>query len=202
MDDRRKGSPGLGAVVRGAFLSMAGTFLLVAPGSALGAAPGAIRSLAVDPPGDVLFVAGGSGLSQSRDRGRTLTPVPLPPARGKRVTAVVLDWGGGGPLYVATDGAGVLRSRDGGRTWEVASKGLESREVVGLALDPRARQKLHAMTRNKGLFRTEDGGESWERVDDGPAGTVYVLASVNISTGMGGIFLYAGADQGLFRGPD
>lgn len=202
MDDRRKGSPGLGAPVRRALLSMAGTFLLVAPVSALGAAPRAIRSLAVDPQGDVFFVAGESGLLQSRDRGQTLAPMSLPGAQGKKLTAVVLDWTARGLLYVATDGAGVLRSRDGGRTWAAANKGLDSLQVVGLALDPRARQKLHAMTRDKGLFRTVDGGESWERVDDGPAGTIHVLGSVNISTGMGGIFLYAGTDQGLVRGPD
>ncbi len=118
------------------------------------------------------------------------------------MTAVVLDWGSGGALYAATDGAGVLRSGDGGQSWATANKGLDSLQVVGLALDPRARQKLHAMTRDKGLFRTMDGGEAWERVDDGPAGTIHVLGSVNISTGMGGIFLYAGTDQGLVRGPD
>ena len=40
------------------------------------------------------------------------------------------------------------------------------------------------------------------RVDDGPAGETKVLASVNIPTGMGGIFLYAGTGDGLQRNPD
>jgi len=40
------------------------------------------------------------------------------------------------------------------------------------------------------------------RVDDGPAGEVKVLVSVNISTGMGGIFLYAGTAEGLKRSAD
>ena len=53
------------------------------------------------------------------------------------------------------------------------------------------------------LFRSSmDGARSWERVDDGPTGTMYTLASVNIPTGMGGIFLYAATDQGLVKGPD
>ena len=179
-----------------------GSLAVMAPAAGLAAEPGAMRSLAVDPGGDVLFAAAESGLYQSRDRGKTMSPVALPGAQGKKLRAVVLDWAAGGALYVATEGTGVLRSRDGGQTWKEANKGLESLQVMGLALDPRARQKLHAMTRDKGLFRTVDGGESWERVDDGPAGTVHVLASVNISTGMGGIFLYAGTDQGLVRGPD
>jgi len=39
-------------------------------------------------------------------------------------------------------------------------------------------------------------------VADGPKGEVKALASVNISTGMGGIYLYAGTTEGLFRSPD
>jgi len=186
----------------GAAVYIAGTLLVLAPAHGFAAVPATIQSLAVHPQGDVLLIAGGSGLYQSRDRGKTVTPVALREAQGKKLTAVVLDWTAKGAIYVATEGAGVLRSRDSGQTWIGANKGLESLQVVGLAVDPRQRQKLHAMTRDKGLFRTVDGGESWERVDDGPAGTMHVLASVNISTGMGGIFLYAGTDQGLVRGPD
>ncbi len=40
------------------------------------------------------------------------------------------------------------------------------------------------------------------RVDDGPAGEIKTLASVNIPTGMGGIFLYVGTGEGLQRNPD
>ncbi len=200
--DRQERCPGWAGRAGRGLLGVLGTLLLIAPAPGLAAAPGAIRSLAVDPQGDVLFVAGESSLLQSRDRGQTLAPMSLPGAQGKKLTAVVLDWAAKGFLYVATDGTGVVRSRDGGQTWAAANKGLESLRIAGLALDPRARQKLHAMTRDKGLFRTVDGGESWERVDDGPAGTIHVLGSVNISTGMGGIFLYAGTDQGLVRGPD
>ena len=202
MHDRERGWPGWTWHARRWLLAVVGTLLVIAPAPVVAADFGAIRSLAVDARGIVLFAASESGLSQSRDGGRTLTPVFLPGAQGKKVTAVVLDWAAGDAVYVATEGTGVLRSRDSGKTWTLANKGLDGLQVVGLALDPRARQKLHAMTRDKGLFRTVDGGESWERVDDGPAGTVLVLASVNISTGMGGIFLYAGTDQGLVRGPD
>jgi len=77
--------------------------------------------------------------------------------------------------------------------------GLRGLDVHGLAIDPNAPSKLHALVREAGagLYRTTDAGQKWARVDDGPAGETKVLASVNIPTRMGGIFLYAGTGEGL-----
>ena len=74
----------------------------------------------------------------------------------------------------------------------------------GLAVDPNAASKLHALVRDKGqgVYRTTNGGQKWVRVDDGPGGETKVLASVNLATGMGGIYLYAGTADGLQRNPD
>jgi photosystem II stability/assembly factor-like uncharacterized protein len=98
----------------------------------------------------------------------------------------------------------VFKTTDGGKGWHEVNRGLGGVDVHGLAIDPRDPQKLHAAVRDKGegIFRTTDGGATWVRVDDGPGGEVKVLASVNISTGMGGIFLYAGTAAGLQRNPD
>jgi len=107
-------------------------------------------------------------------------------------------------VYVATHEAGVVKTTDGGKGWHEVNAGLGGADVHGLAIDPREPQKLHAAVRDKGegIFRTTDGGAKWVRVDDGPGGEVKVLASVNIPTGMGGIFLYAGTAAGLLRNPD
>ena len=120
------------------------------------------------------------------------------------VMALVSDPGDAKTLYVATHEAGVFKTRNGGASWAAVNRGLAGLDVHGLALDPREARKLHAAVRGpgEGVYRTTDGGEKWVRVDDGPSGEVKVLASVNIPTGMGGIFLYAGTSQGLLRSPD
>ncbi len=64
----------------GAVLAFTGVLLLIVRGPALAAQPGAIRSLALDARGIVLRAATESGLYQSRDGGKTLTPVGLPGA--------------------------------------------------------------------------------------------------------------------------
>jgi hypothetical protein len=82
--------------------------------------------------------------------------------------------------------------------------GMRGLDVHGLAIDPTSSAKLHAAIREKGqgIYRTGDGGLKWTRVDDGPQGEIKALQSVNLSTGMGGIFLYAGTSTGLQRTAD
>lgn len=174
--------------------------LALGPWPAVAAGPARITSLALNPSDGTLWVGTAGGLLRSADQGRTLTPVPLP-GQATGISAVAVAPRPPGTVYVATGGAGVFRSEDGGTSWAAANTGLDGLDIRGLAVAP-IDGRLHAQVQGKGLFRSFDGGRSWERVDDGPKGTLYTLASVNIPTGMGGIFLYAATHQGLVRGPD
>jgi photosystem II stability/assembly factor-like uncharacterized protein len=166
---------------------------------------GHVHALAVTADGRTLFLGAHSGLFRSEDRGRSWQPVALPFKHPQLdVMAVAAHPEDARTVYVATHEAGVVKTTDGGKGWREVNAGLGGVDVHGLAIDPREPQKLHAAVRDKGegIFRTTDGGAKWVRVDDGPGGEVKVLASVNIPTGMGGIFLYAGTAAGLQRNPD
>jgi photosystem II stability/assembly factor-like uncharacterized protein len=159
-----------------------------------------VHALAMDADGRVLFLGTHAGLFRSEDGGRSWQGVALAGNPSHLdVMAVAADPKDPSTMYVGTHEAGVLRSTDGGKTWRTASAGLGGPDIHGLAVEPNTPRKLHAAVREKGqgIYRTTDGGEKWVRVDDGPGGEVKVLASVNISTGMGGIFLYAGTAEGL-----
>jgi len=164
-----------------------------------------IHALAFDAAGRALWLGAHTGLFRSEDRGRTWAKVSLPARHhAPDVMAVTAHPGEPDVLYVATHESGVLRTTDGGKIWTAVNAGLGGLDVHGLAIDPNSPTKLHALVREKGdgVYRTTDGGQKWVRVDDGPAGETKVLASVNIPTGMGGIFLYAGTAEGLQRNPD
>ncbi|MBI1734534.1 MAG: hypothetical protein HYR51_05105 [Candidatus Rokubacteria bacterium] len=164
-----------------------------------------VHALAVTADGRTLFLGAHTGLFRSEDGGRAWQPVALPSKDPHvDVMAATAHPEDALTVYVATHEAGVFKTTDGGNTWHAASAGLAGADVHGLAIDPREPQKLHAAVRDKGegIYRTVDGGAKWVRVDDGPGGEVKVLSSVNISTGMGGIFLYAGTAEGLQRNPD
>ncbi len=164
-----------------------------------------VHALALDAEGRSLFLGAHTGLFRSEDRGRSWRKVALPTTHlHLDVMAIAPDPKDPLTLYVGTHEAGVLKTTDDGATWAAVNDGLGGADVHGLAIDPTAPAKLHAAIREtgEGIYRTTDGGGKWVRVDDGPAGEVKVLASVNIPTGMGGIWLYAGTAEGLRRNPD
>src|SRR5690242_3001899 len=64
-----------------------------------------------------------------------------------------------GRVYAGTQGEGVLRSEDGGRTWRAS--GLEGRVVKAVAASPVQRGVVYASTRPACMFVSRDGGDSW-----------------------------------------
>ncbi|HEX9274395.1 MAG TPA: hypothetical protein VGA01_19530 [Candidatus Binatia bacterium] len=164
-----------------------------------------VHALAIDGAGKAMFLGTHVGLFRSDDRGRSWKKVAMSATpSGFDMMGVSADPRDPKTIYVATHEAGVFKSIDGGETWKQVNNGLGGMDVHGLAIDPNTPQKLYAAVREKGegVYRTTDGGGKWTRVDDGPQGEIKVLTSVNISTGMGGIFLYAGTSTGLQRSPD
>lgn len=164
-----------------------------------------VHALAMDSAGQTLFLGAHTGLFRSDDRGRTWNKVSVSTKHSHLdVMDIATDPREPKTIYIGTHEAGVLKTSDGGKTWGVASSGIGGPDVHGLAIDPNMTFKLHAAVRDKGegIYRTTDQGKKWVRVDDGPQGEVKVLRSVNIPTGMGGIFLYAGTSMGLQRSPD
>jgi photosystem II stability/assembly factor-like uncharacterized protein len=85
----------------------------------------------------------------------------------------------------------VLKSRDGGKTWNAADTGLtepaapageEDLRVDALALDPRSPNVLYAGTGN-GVYKTSDGAKTWKLASNGmnlPTGHRHRLAEGSI----------------------
>ena len=181
----------------------------VVAGAGEGPATAPITALAVNSQDGTLWIGTPRGLLRSADQGRTVTSVVLPTkVPAAEVTAVAVEFRSPWAVYVATGGEGIFKSEDGGKSWAAVNSGLAGLNARALALAPND-GRLHAQVRDEGLFVSKDGARSWKRaagmsggLANGPAGTMSTLASVNMSNGMGGIFLYAATDQGLAKGPD
>jgi photosystem II stability/assembly factor-like uncharacterized protein len=66
-------------------------------------------------------------------------------------------------VYAGTRGGGVLRSTDGGQTWEAA--GLPGRIVKALAASPTQPNTVYAGLKPPALFVSHDGGQTWREIE-------------------------------------
>jgi hypothetical protein len=161
---------------------------------------GRVAAVALDPSDPRHLLAGGGGVWESRDGGWSWTP-RADDQPTVVVGAVAFAPGDPSVAYAGTGqgealaalGVGLLRSGDGGGTWEP----LVARELLGagfhdLLVDPGDAGRLLAAT-TIGLWASPDGGRSWERRLAG--------RSWSVSTGTGGELL-AGGEFGLHRSED
>ena len=82
---------------------------------------------------------------------------------GTDVRCLAIDPLNSSRVYAGTQGAGVLRSDDRGRTWQAA--GLAGRVVKALAASPVEAGVVFAGIKPAGLFVSHDGGDSWAELE-------------------------------------
>lgn len=125
-----------------------------------------VRAVA-DP--DVIYAVHTQGAVRSDDGGRSFTPIALgPPSDGQRpeptgTDIVLLTTDPRDPMivwsaFVRFPTSDLLRSIDGGATWEVMASFSDGPDT--LAIDPASGEMLLAMAL-EGLRRSGDGGRTW-----------------------------------------
>jgi hypothetical protein len=168
------------------------------------------HALAFEHVQNILWLGTHHGLSRSQDEGKTWSNVDVKgDVPSTDFMALAIDPTTPQTLYAAGHGLWVIKSSDGGSSWTLKKQGFDGDDVHALAIDPNDPQKLYAWVVDKGLYRSANGGEAWARVDDGPRVPVSLvptdvkgLLSVNIPTGMGGIYLAAATANGFFVNAD
>jgi photosystem II stability/assembly factor-like uncharacterized protein len=116
-----------------------------------------------------LYATTWQGVVRSDDGGFTWTTVWHEPDRVAQ--RVVLA---GGTLYLATTSsslseirASLLRSSDGGKTWQRTGAGLFAYSFNALVAAPSDPHTLYVSPLAQGVFRSRDGAESWTRASRG-----------------------------------
>lgn len=102
-------------------------------------------------PGDGLYVSNDAGSSWHRATGDSLD--------GLNVRSIAVHPSDPETVFVGTMGKGILKSTDGGASWEPL--GLGDRFVYALALQPGDPEGILAGTLG-GVYRSQDGGRTWQ----------------------------------------
>jgi photosystem II stability/assembly factor-like uncharacterized protein len=100
-----------------------------------------------------------------------------------------------GSLLAGTDGAGVLRTTDRGRTWADSNEGFSERFVSRVVFSPdgdRVVVGVAADRRHGGVFTAQTSRGPWKRLSDGLEGREVLALALAADT------LLAGTDDGVF----
>ena len=161
-----------------------------------------IRAMAFD--GPVLILAS-DRFWRSSDGGASW--VAASDQNAASITALTTHPGKPGFVYAASKTGGVMRSGDGGISWRSVGTGLPMAPANALTIAAQHPDTIYVALQGDGLWASKDAGDSWDFVMDRPylahaEHDILTLAGVNIATGMGGEWIYAGTDLGLTRVPD
>ncbi len=163
-----------------------------------------------------MLLAGGpqGQLLYSNDGGATWYQGRAPQLHQALVSALAVSpaFRRDGVVLAGTDGAGVLRSTNGGTDWQLTNFGLQDMHVVALATAPGEDQlgvPYHRVGRwpafaatTSGLYRSPNGGRAWQPVDLGSADVTVQALAVSPTFAQDGV-VFAGTEaHGLFRSAD
>ncbi|HEX9015784.1 MAG TPA: hypothetical protein VF960_07245 [Chloroflexota bacterium] len=167
-----------------------------------------IYALAISPDfatDQTIAAATATGLSQSKDGGESwsLKTEEQEIILCLAVSAAGTSKGEGRLFLAGLAGGGVIRSADGGRSWERANNGLAATYLVELALSPGfgTDGTVFAWGPSDGVFRSGDGGRSWEPAWTGMQGMSVTSLALSPSFPADGT-VYAGTSSGLYRSED
>lgn len=153
---------------------------------------------------DDLVVARGSEVRRLSGTGKWN---PLPAPETTSVFGLATNASRPGLIAAGLASGTVAVSIDGGRSWEDRSSGLPGGRVAALTVAATKPETFYASVLGDGLWRSEDEGRTWSLAMDRPwlnerEQDVLALTSVDLASGMGGIWVYAGTPVGLTRVPD
>ncbi len=145
----------------------------------------------------------GHGLFVTHDAGATWES--LPDFQGAYVPLLTDDPRDPGTIYAGIRRA-LMRSRDGGASWEMIRGGLETQVVYALLVDAN-QKRIFAGTAVHGVFFSDDDGANWQELaesqqQDAPPRAPVPEGRAVLSFASGGGSIFVGTTDGVIRSGD
>jgi photosystem II stability/assembly factor-like uncharacterized protein len=138
----------------------------------------------------IVFVASTNGLYRSLERGADLRRMILP--KDPNIVTVSVD--PTGEIVLVGTNRGLLRSEDGGNTWQSSNEpGLQKGKVIALDVDFLQQERVLVLTKQS-IFYSSDNGKTFSATATTPPGR---LRDISLDPSRPKVF-FAASDQGLF----
>jgi photosystem II stability/assembly factor-like uncharacterized protein len=171
-----------------------------APGSSSGvesAEVGIVAALVLPSGSGTIFAGTARGVFKAADGDWAPSEGPL---SDLYVSALAVDPGQPSTLYAATDGAGVFKSTDGGKSWVAINEGLANFFVTALALGAGPHSTALYAATDAGIFKTTTEGSAWVAVNSGL--TDLAVSALAVEPASDAV-VYAGSKSGkIFKTTD
>jgi hypothetical protein len=102
-----------------------------------------------------------------------------------------------GIIYACTTNFGVLKSTDGGYSWDTKNSGMTALRVNVLNIDPGNHNTLYLGTMS-GMFKSTNGAGAWSPINSGFPGVRPEVNAIAINP-LSSTTIYAGTSAGLYK---
>lgn len=129
---------------------------------------GEVHALFKNPTDGAILMGTHKGLFKSTDGGKSFTQVN---AKGVMSGMEFMSFAydpNSKILFAGGHDLGVVKSTDGGVSWEKSDSGITGSDIHALSLNPLEESRVYAFSVSNGVFGSKDSGKSWNRIDDGP----------------------------------
>lgn len=142
-----------------------------------------IHTLEIVPnaPSTIYAVTAGRGVYRTTDAGQRWEPLSgLSTFSGAGQTNQLLLAPGEPKLLFAATNYGLLKSQDGGTTWEAVKTLIpfQTLPIRAVAVDPNDHQLLYLAVNNL-IHKSEDGGQTWRTIESVPTSRLLVRLAVD-----------------------
>lgn len=152
---------------------------------------------------NLLLKATNDKLYRSDDDGKKWASINLPQSKSKNaITSLAVAAKSKNIWYVATQGIGILRTTDGGKSWTKRNGGLPNQNVVALTAHADLPNTIYAYIPEHGIYRSEDSGMHWRLMDKGPRQKIQQFIHTNMPGSMQTGWLFAATKNGVARSMD
>ncbi len=129
-----------------------------------GLSVGRVSAVAVDPKDKcTIFALSANKIYKSQTCGRDWAQIFFEPRLDKFFTRMAIDWYNPANLYAGSSDGDILRSVDGGASWQLVKR-VEGIGISSLVIDPRDSRVVYAGTLGEGILKTTDGGITWTAI--------------------------------------